>query len=50
MARTKQIKVNQETVDKYIDEARLDTEQRARDTRDYEIMLMDFIRKEFEGI
>lgn len=43
-------KVNQATVDKYIEEARLETEQRARDQRDYEVMLMDFIRKEFEGV
>lgn len=37
-------------VTKTIEESRLDTEQRARDTRDYEVMLMDFIRKEFEGM
>lgn len=37
-------------VAKFIDETRLDTEQRARDQRDYEMMLMDYIRKEFEGI
>ena len=43
-------KVNQATVDKYIEEARYETEQRARDQRDYEVMLMDFIRKEFENI
>lgn len=33
---------------KFIDEATLDTDKRARDVRDYEAMLMDFIRSEFE--
>lgn len=33
---------------KFIDEARLNDDRQARDTRDYEIMLMDFIRSEFE--
>ena len=50
MANTRKNKVNQATVDKYIEEARYDTEQRARDQRDYETMLMDYIRKEFEGM
>ncbi|MCM1324175.1 MAG: hypothetical protein NC218_08430 [Acetobacter sp.] len=36
-----------ETV-KFIDEARLDGDRHARDMRDYEAMLMDFIREEFE--
>lgn len=43
-------KNNQKTIDKYMEEARLETEQRARDQRDYEAMLMDYIRKEFEGV
>lgn len=33
---------------KFIDEVRLDNDRQARDTRDYEMMLMDFIRNEFE--
>lgn len=33
---------------KFIDEARLDNDRHARDMRDYEMMLMDFIRNEFE--
>lgn len=37
-------------VTKFIDEARLDTSERARDTREYEIMLMDFIRNEFKEL
>lgn len=32
-----------------IAESDLDTKERARDTRDYEAMLMDFIRKEITG-
>lgn len=37
-------------VTKFIDEARLDTPERARDTREYEAMLMDFIRNEFKEL
>lgn len=33
-----------------IEETRLDTDKRARDQRDYEIMLMDYIKNQFEGI
>lgn len=36
--------------EKVFEEARLDSDKRARDQRDYEMMLMDYIRKEFEGI
>lgn len=43
-------KSKKKTLTKFVDESRLDTEQRARDQRDYETMLMDYIRKEFEGI
>ena len=32
-----------------IAESDLDTKERARDARDYEAMLMDFIRKEITG-
>lgn len=30
-------------------EFEIDTKEKARDTRDYEVMLMDFIRKEVTG-
>lgn len=33
---------------KFFDEALMDSDKRARDTRDYEAMLMDFVRSEFE--
>ncbi|MCM1324120.1 MAG: hypothetical protein NC218_08155 [Acetobacter sp.] len=44
-------KVTDNTVEaeKFIDEARLDTNQRAKDTVDYERMLMAFIENEFKG-
>ena len=47
---TNKIKDTEKYTKKNIDEARFETEQRARDQRDYEVMLMDYIRKEFEGI
>lgn len=33
---------------KFIDEARLADDRQAKDMRDYEAMLMDFVRSEFE--
>lgn len=46
----KEAKEQTKEVIKFIDEARLDTPERARDTREYEAMLMDFIRNEFKEL
>ena len=43
-------KITQESVQKFIDEARLDTPVRARNAQEYEVMLMDFIRKQVEDV
>lgn len=48
MARTK---ITKDNVDKFIEEARsADSKERARDTKDYEAMLMEMIREEFKGM
>lgn len=48
MARTK---ITKDNVDKFIEEARAcDSKERARDTRDYETMLMEMIREEFKDV
>lgn len=45
---TKATKAN---VEKFIEEARsVDSKERARDTKDYETMLMEMIREEFKGM
>lgn len=44
-------KITSKNVDKFIEEAHsCDSKERARDTRDYEAMLMDMIREEFKGM
>ena len=48
MARTKITKGN---VSKFIEEARsIDSKKKAKDTKDYETMLMEMIREEFKGM
>ena len=48
MARTK---ITKDNVDKFIEEARsIDSKAKAKDTKDYETMLMDMIREEFRGL
>ena len=47
MARTK---ITRDNVDKCIEEARsIDSKEKAKDTKDYETMLMEMIRVEFRG-
>lgn len=42
-------RVTKDNVDKFIEEARsIDSKERAKDTKDYETMLMEMIREEFE--
>lgn len=44
-------KVTKDNVEKLIEEARsVDSKERARDTKDYETMLMEMIREEFKGM
>lgn len=44
-------KVTSKNVDKFIEEARAcDNKDKARDTKDYETMLMEMIREEFKGM
>lgn len=44
-------RVTKDNVDKFIEEARsIDSKERAKDTKDYETMLMEMIREEFEGM
>lgn len=44
-------KVTKDNVEKFIEEARsVDSKERARDTKDYETMLMEMIREEFKGM
>lgn len=44
-------KVTKDNAEKFIEEARsVDTKERARDTKDYETMLMEMIREEFKGM
>lgn len=48
MARTKIAKDN---VDKFIEEARsIDSKEKAKDTKDYEVMLVEMLREEFKGL
>ena len=48
MARTK---ITKDNVNKFIEEARnVDTKEKAKDTKDYETMLMEMIREEFKGM
>lgn len=44
-------KVTRKNVDKFIEEARsIDSNEKAKDTKDYETMLMEMIREEFKGM
>lgn len=44
-------RVTKDNVDKFIEEARsIDSKERAKDTKDYETMLMEMIREKFEGM
>lgn len=44
-------RVTKDNVEKFIEEARsVDSIERARDTKDYETMLMEMIREEFKGM
>lgn len=43
-------KITSENVSKFIEEARIDKKQKAKDTKDYEAMLLDFINEEFKGL
>ena len=45
----KTTKITKENVTKFIDEARLDSDRRAKDTVDYEQMLMTYIENELRG-
>ena len=48
MARTK---ITKDHVDKFIEEASsIDSKEKAKDTKDYETMLMEMIREEFKGM
>lgn len=48
MARTK---ITKDNVDKFIEEARsIGSKEKAKDTKDYETMLMEMIREEFKGM
>ena len=48
MARTK---ITKDNVDKFREEARsIDSKEKAKDTKDYETMLMEMIREEFRGM
>lgn len=48
MARTK---ITKDNVSKFIEEARnAGTKEKAKDTKDYETMLMEMIREEFKGM
>lgn len=48
MARTK---ITEDSVDKFIEEAMsIDSKEKAKDTKDYETMLMEMIREEFKGM
>lgn len=45
------IRVTKNNAEKFIEEARsVDSKERARDTKDYETMLMEMIREEFKGM
>lgn len=44
-------RVTKDNVDKFIEQARsIDSKERAKDTKDYETMLMEMIREEFKGM
>lgn len=44
-------KVTKDNAKKFIEEIRsVDSKERARDTKDYETMLMEMIREEFKGM
>ena len=44
-------RVTKDNVEKFIEEARsVDSKERAKDTKDYETMLMEMIREEFKGM
>lgn len=44
-------KITKDNVDKFIEETKAcDNKERARDTKDYETMLMEMIREEFKGM
>lgn len=44
-------RVTKDNTEKFIEEARsVDSRERARDTKDYETMLMEMIREEFRGM
>lgn len=44
-------KVTKDNVNKFIEEARsVESKEKARDTKDYEAMLMEMIREEFKGL
>ena len=44
-------KVTRKNVDKFIEETRsIDSKEKAKDTKDYETMLMEMIREEFKGM
>lgn len=48
MAKTK---ITRDNVDKFIEETRsIDSKEKAKDTKDYETMLMEMIREEFRGM
>ncbi len=44
-------KITKDNVSKFIEEARnVNTKEKAKDTKDYETMLMEMIREEFKGM
>lgn len=44
-------RVTKDNVEKFIKEERsVDSKERAKDTKDYETMLMEMIREEFKGM
>ena len=44
-------RITKDNVDKFIEEARsIDSKEKARDTKDYETMLIEMIREEFKGM
>lgn len=44
-------RVTKDNAEKFIEEARsVNSKERARDTKDYETMLMEMIREEFKGM
>lgn len=44
-------KITKDNVSKFIEEVRsIDSKEKAKDTKDYETMLMEMIRDEFKGM